>query len=87
MRNFTVKVEEAESLDCLINGKWERRYASGVGFAMNRSPKRAYQLAQQRMRRNLADNADNNGFQGIGGTPILRCVTVERDGKVILRDY
>ncbi len=87
MRNFTVTIEEAESLDCPINGKWERRYASGVGFAMNRSPKRAYELAQQRMRRNLADNADKNGFQGIGGTPILRSVKIVGDGKVLLQEY
>lgn len=87
MKLFKVMIDETESLDVLKDGKWVREYAWGVGYAINRSPKVAYRLAQERMRRKLAESADRVGFNGIGGTPILRCVTIEKDGKIIFSEY
>lgn len=87
MQPFKVMIDETESLNVLKDGKWVREYAWGVGYALNRSPKVAHRLAQERMRRQLAESADRVGFNGIGGTPILRCVTVEKNGKMIHHEY
>lgn len=81
MRNFfTVEIYEAESIPTPAG----HSYAAGRGFGMSPSPQVARKLAQKACNRDLSQAADKAGWQGMGGTPILRNVKITNpQGKVI----